>query len=139
MPAWAGSVAARVVGSGQQGRTGVVEARVELLTVRSEAVGDWQVLRLAGQLDVATAPRLRQALQEAQYGGATHVVLDLAELEFIDSFGLGVLIGGLRRARIHDVHFAVAGATERVRQVLEVTGLDVVFRLVASVEEATSL
>ena len=111
---------------------------MELLTVERRDEGRWAVLRLVGQLDVATAPRLRQALQEAQYGGARHVVLDVGALQFLDSFGLGVLVGGLRRARLNGAQFAVAGAGPRIRDIFTVTGLDAAFRLVAEVGEVTA-
>lgn len=112
---------------------------MELLNVTSREVGGWRVLRLTGQLDVATAPQFRQELQEAQYGGATHVVLDLQALEFLDSFGLGVMIGGVKRARLHGVHFAVACASERIRRIFEVTGIDDALRLATTVDEAVAI
>lgn len=83
------------------------------------------VLVLVGALDVATAPGFRQTLQETQYGGGRQVVLDLAGLEFLDSFGLGVVIGGLRRARTHGGSLVLEVPSDsRVRHVFEVTGLD---------------
>ncbi|MCC5949221.1 MAG: STAS domain-containing protein [Nitriliruptoraceae bacterium] len=96
----------------------------DLVVDRLEA-GGWQVLVVRGPLDVATAPAFRQTLQEAQYGGGHRVAVDLTTCEFLDSFGLGVLLGGSKRARTHDGGFAViAPADGRIRHVLEVTGLD---------------
>lgn len=112
---------------------------MELLNVTSREVGGFRVLRLTGQLDVATAPQFRQELQEAQYGGATHVVLDLQGLEFLDSFGLGVIIGGVKRARLHGVRFAVAGASGRIRRIFEVTGIEDALHLTATVDEAVAI
>ena len=107
---------------------------MQLLEVRVDELADWTVVTLSGQLDVATAPDLRQALQEAQYAGADRVVVDLADLQFLDSFGLGVLVGGLRRARLHGGRLVLAGANDRIRQILEVTGLDTTFHLAEDVE-----
>jgi anti-sigma B factor antagonist len=98
---------------------------MEPLQVDRHDRGDRTVLVLVGALDVATAPGFRQTLQEAQYGGGREVVLDLAGLEFLDSFGLGVIIGGLKRARTHGGSLSLeVPAASRVRHVFEVTGLD---------------
>ncbi|TVP66527.1 MAG: anti-sigma factor antagonist [Nitriliruptor sp.] len=112
---------------------------MRLLDVRIDERDEWTVVTLSGQLDVATAPDLRQALQEAQYAGAHRVVVDLADLQFLDSFGLGVLVGALRRARLHGGRLVLAGANGRIREILEVTGLDRTFQLtddVAAVVDA---
>lgn len=106
---------------------------MQLLEVQVDEREAWTVVTLAGQLDVATAPSFRQSLQEAQYVGAQRVVLDLVGLEFLDSFGLGVLVGGLRRARLHGGRLVLAGPNERIREILEVTGLDGAFQLAATV------
>ncbi len=111
---------------------------MELLDIVVDERAGWSVLELVGQLDVATAPELRQALQEAQYGGGARVVVDLTRVEFLDSFGLGVLVGGLKRARLQGGRFVLAGAGPRVQRIFEVTGLDSSFRQVAHVEELGS-
>jgi anti-sigma B factor antagonist len=107
---------------------------VELLTVEICERGGWTVVTARGQLDVATAPDLRQDLLEAQYGGSTRVVIDLDGVEFLDSMGLGVLVGALKRARTHDGEFAVACSRERLLNLFELTGLDGVLRVVPAVE-----
>jgi len=107
---------------------------MQLLDVRIDEHDAWTVVTLTGQLDVATAPGFRQSLQEAQYVGAQRVVVDLSGVEFLDSFGLGVLVGGLRRARLHGGRLVLAAANERVRQILEITGLDTAFQLADAVE-----
>jgi anti-sigma B factor antagonist len=107
---------------------------MQLLDVRIDERDAWTVVTLAGQLDVATAPNFRQSLQEAQYVGAQQVVVDLSGVEFLDSFGLGVLVGGLRRARLHGGRLVLAAANDRIRTVLEVTSLDTAFQLADDVE-----
>ena len=103
---------------------------MDLLEIAVEDRGGWRVVTGTGQLDVATAPELRQKLVEAQYGGQAHVLVDLDGIEFIDSMGLGVLIGGLKRARTHQRQFVVACSQPRILRVLELTGLDDVLRVV---------
>lgn len=103
---------------------------MDLLTVDVADRDGWRVVAATGQLDVATAPEFRQALVEAQYGGETHVLVDLNGVEFIDSMGLGVLVGGLKRARTHQCQFVVACDHPRVLRVLELTGLAHLLRVV---------
>ena len=107
---------------------------MDLLQVHVEDHSGWRIVRATGQLDVATAPQFRQSLVEAQYGSETHVVVDLNGIEFIDSMGLGVLVGGLKRARTHQCQFVVACEHPRILRVLELTGLGHVLRVVPDVE-----
>ena len=103
---------------------------MELLQVTCREDRGWTVVVARGQLDVATAPRFRESLIEAQYGGATDVLVDIDDIEFVDSFGLGVLIGAHKRARTHDAQLVVVCARQRTRQLLALTGLDSVLRVV---------
>jgi anti-sigma B factor antagonist len=102
---------------------------VDLLTVTTAPHADWTVVALRGQLDVATAPGLRERLIETQFGGASRLVLDLGGLEFIDSFGIGVLIGAVRRAASHDGQVVVVCPPGRVRDVLGLAGVSEVLRV----------
>lgn len=103
---------------------------MDLLTVDVRDEDGWRILAARGQLDVATAPQFRQTLVEAQYGGNTRVVVDLDGVEFIDSMGLGVLVGGVKRARSHEGRMIVVCARPRVLRLFEVTGLDGVLDVV---------
>jgi anti-sigma B factor antagonist len=107
---------------------------LDLLGVDVTDQNGWRVVTATGQLDVATAPEFRQTLVQAQYGGETHVVVDLNGVEFIDSMGLGVLVGGLKRARTHQCQFVVACEHPRILRVLELTGLGHVLRVVPDTE-----
>jgi anti-sigma B factor antagonist len=108
---------------------------VELLTVETAERDGWTVVVARGQLDVATAPDFRQDLLEAQYGGSTRVVIDLDGVEFLDSMGLGVLVGALKRARTHEGELVIACSRQRLLHLFELTGLDRVLRLVPTVDE----
>jgi anti-sigma B factor antagonist len=110
---------------------------MDLLQVHVRDHSGWRIVRATGQLDVATAPQFRQALVEAQYGGETHVVVDLNSIEFMDSMGLGVLVGGLKRARTHQCQFVVACSNERILRLLELTGLAHVLRVVPDAKAVT--
>jgi anti-sigma B factor antagonist len=104
---------------------------VEPMRVRTDEQRGWTVVTVRGVVDVASAPALRQVLQEAQFAGSTRVLVDLDEVELLDSFGLGVLVGAHKRARTHDGELAVLVTRERLRHLFEVSGLDATLHLVA--------
>lgn len=94
------------------------------------------VIQLEGRLTAPGVPRLRSAITELVDGGSTRIVVDLSATEFVDSSGLGALIGGLKAARLAGGDLRIAGVTEPVRRVLKLTNLDRVLRDHASVEAA---
>ena len=98
----------------------------------------WRVLRLAGEVDVASAPRLRDRLVQLVTEGPPRVVVDLTGVSFIDSMGLGALVSGLKRARAHDGDLRLAGATDHVAKVLSITRLDQAFIVADTVAEAAA-
>ncbi|MEX0868253.1 MAG: STAS domain-containing protein [Nitriliruptoraceae bacterium] len=98
-------------------------------------IGDRVVLTVVGQVDVSTAAELRQALTEAQFGGATDVVVDIDGVEFLDSFGLGVFVGAVRRARSQGHGFRVACDRPRLRHLFHVARLDEIIEIVDSVDD----
>ena len=87
------------------------------------------VIHAAGDIDVATSPLLRAALSALIDDAPSVVTLDLTEVAFVDSSGLGVLVGALMRMRATDPasQLLVVGAREPVRKVFDVTGLDELF------------
>ena len=87
------------------------------------------VITVVGEIDVATAPQLREALHRVIAEGQSTVVLDLLAVTFLDSTALGVLVGGLKRCRElgGELHIVVADA--RIRKIFEITGLNKVFPL----------
>jgi anti-sigma B factor antagonist len=109
------------------------------LHLESVAAGrDRAVLRLAGEFDVYTAPQLRERVIELVDGGTRHVMADLREVTFLDSTGLGALIGGLKRLRARDGTLTLVIGTDRIRRIFRVTGLDRAFVLRPSVQEAVT-
>ena len=99
------------------------------LTISVHANGKSRVVRMEGSCDLATAPRLRQTLQPLTPPDVDEVVLDVSALEFIDSTGLGVVLGAMRRLREGGGTLRIAGANGIVRRVLEITDLDKVIPL----------
>lgn len=98
----------------------------------------WWVVVASGELDVASAPDLRRAVVSAVADGARQVVIDLTGVDFIDSFGLGVVIGAVKRVRAHEGRLAVVVADGPVRRAFELTGLDRVLELRAGVDEVVA-
>ncbi len=106
----------------------------ELRIARRDEDG-WVVLVLTGAVDVATAPQLRQALTETQYGVGRYVALDLDGVEFLDSFGLGVIVGGLKRAASHDGEVVLVCARSRLLHLFAATRLDQIVRIAPSLAD----
>jgi anti-sigma B factor antagonist len=100
-----------------------------------ELQGDACVVRLGGELDLYNAPQVRQALNDAASDSPTRVVVDLSEVEFIDSTALGVLIEA--RTRLDNRRaFLLAAPGLETRRALEISGLDRHFTIHQSVSEA---
>jgi anti-sigma B factor antagonist len=97
-------------------------------------------LSVAGEVDMATAPRLRDTLVQfaAEHPGAT-AVIDLDGVSFLDSLGLGVLVGGLRRMRTTGGDLALVCTSPRLLDLLALCRLDRVFEIHASVAQAAGV
>src|SRR5580658_9504636 len=98
----------------------------------------YTVLAVRGEVDVYSAPRLREKLVELVSEGHRQIVADLEAVDFLDSTGLGVLVGGLKRLRSHDGDLTLVCSQPRILKVFEITGLTTVFRIADSVQEATA-
>ncbi|MGH9125944.1 MAG: STAS domain-containing protein [Acidimicrobiales bacterium] len=96
------------------------------------------VLAVKGEVDVYTAPRLREKLVELVSQGKRWIVVDLDGVDFLDSTGLGVLVGGLKRLRSHDGDLGLICNQQRIMKVFEITGLTKVFTVYESIEAATT-
>ncbi len=108
------------------------------LSVEVRTVGDCTVVDVDGEVDVYTAPRLREKLTEVAGAGKHHLVIDLDAVDFLDSTGLGVLVGALKRVRAEDGFVRLVCNTERLLKILRITGLSKVFAMYDSVEDAVS-
>jgi len=93
------------------------------------------VIVVSGELDLASAPALEEELTRAVTNGADPVIVDLRELEFIDSTGLGLLIKANRKAEAAGRRFAIVRGQSQVQRLLGVTGIEQRLTLVDSPEE----
>jgi len=98
--------------------------------------GDTSIVTLVGEIDVYTAPRLRQALIDLVSQGATDIVVDMDRVDFLDSTGLGVLVGGLKRVKSTDGDLRLVVTQDRIMKIFDITGLSKVFPIHGSLEEA---
>lgn len=92
------------------------------------------VVAVSGELDVFTAPDFETALQELISAGDTNLVLDLTDVDFLDSTGLGVMVKALKWAREGGGSLRVVATHERIVKVFRITGLDDVMALSDRVE-----
>ena len=107
------------------------------LTLNEYCVAPGQtVVEVGGEIDVYTAPRLRETLISLVNSGNYHLVIDLEGVEFLDSTGLGVLVGGLKRVRAHDGTIDLVCTQARILRIFRITGLDNVFSIYDSVQDA---
>lgn len=98
----------------------------------------YSVVHVSGEIDVYTAPALRERLDEEIDKGRHHLVVDLSGVTFMDSTGLGVLVGRLKLIRVNEGSMRIVCAHDRVLKVFTITGLDKVFEIFPSVDQATS-
>jgi anti-sigma B factor antagonist len=106
------------------------------LSVMSRREGTRTVISVTGEIDVYTAPTLRERLNDLVSQGEYDLVVDMAGVEFLDSTGLGVLVGGLKRARSHQGTLRLVCDQEKIIKVFRITGLTKVFPIYASLDDA---
>ncbi len=106
------------------------------IDIKSERDGDALVFKLHGSLDLATAPSVRAALLEAAGEGKHEIIVDLTQLEFLDSTGLGALIGAHRRSIEHGGRVALIVNEGPISRLLNITGLMRAFAVFHTVDAA---
>ena len=95
------------------------------------------MLSVGGDLDVVGAPDLRQAVVSAVADGCRLLILDISELDFVDSFGLGAVVGALKRLRQRGGELALVCPSRRIRRVFEICDLDRIMALHDSIDSAS--
>ncbi|MGN8026037.1 STAS domain-containing protein [Microbacterium sp. 22242] len=106
------------------------------MNITTREHSDVAIVAIAGRLTASGAPQLRNAVSDLVDAGTRKIVIDLHETEFIDSSGLGALIGGLKCARLARGDLRIAAVPEAVRTVLRLTNLDRVLSSHATPETA---
>jgi anti-sigma B factor antagonist len=106
------------------------------LSITSEVRGQTTVVHVAGEIDVYTAPMLREHLDEHISAGRNDLVVDLGGVSFMASTGLGVLVGRLKLVRAANGTLRLVCSSQRILSVFSITGLDKVFQIFPSVDDA---
>jgi len=107
--------------------------------VDTEQVGPGAyVVSLTGEVDLYTAPEFKQQLLDVIGQGAREVIVDFTGTTFIDSTTLGVLVGGVKRLRPAGGQLSLVCSDRNITKIFEITGLDRVFTIYATREEAVS-
>jgi len=107
--------------------------------ISTEQVGNGTyVIALSGEVDLYTAPEFKQQLLDVIGNGAKNVIVDFTDTSFIDSTTLGVLVGGVKRLRPNEGQLSLVCSDRNITKIFEITGLDRVFTIYPTREEAVS-
>jgi anti-sigma B factor antagonist len=106
------------------------------LLIKTKMVKDVPVIELSGELDSYTCARFRDTMIDVIEQGHPNVVVSMASVEYIDSSGLGTLVGGLKRASEKSGKIAVVCSSSQIRKVFEITGLEKVFPIFEDEKDA---
>jgi anti-sigma B factor antagonist len=107
---------------------------VDLDLAESER-GDYVVVSVGGEIDVYTAPTLRQKLNEVLDRGTGNLCIDLGNVQFLDSTGLGVLVGAMKRINSREGQLVIVCDRPHILKVFEITGLSQVFEIRSSLDD----
>jgi anti-sigma B factor antagonist len=111
-------------------RTGV------LFALGVTTVEDWAVVAVVGELELATAPKLRQQIVTLVGDGRTRILIDLQQVDFVDSIGLGILVSALKRVRGRDGQLVITGPKPRVRVLFDLVRLPEIIDVYDTLDEA---
>ncbi|WP_030526560.1 STAS domain-containing protein [Phycicoccus jejuensis] len=106
------------------------------LSVTTSHHDDVSVVTVEGEVDVYTAAQLRQTLDQEIADGHTRLVVDLDAVSFLDSTGLGVLVGRLKTVRNSSGWLRIVCTSDRILRVFRITGLDKVFGIHGTLDDA---
>ena len=107
------------------------------LTLESRDIDGRTVIEVGGEIDVYTAPKLRDTITDLVGAGVYDLIIDLSAVEFLDSTGLGVLVGGLKKVRANDGSLSLICGQDRLLKIFRITGLAKVFEI--HPDQATAL
>ena len=106
------------------------------LSLQTREVDTRTIVAVGGEIDVYTAPKLRDKITELVGEGHHQLVIDMENVDFLDSTGLGVLVGGLKKVRAHDGSLQLVCNQDRLLKIFRITGLAKVFVIHESADAA---
>jgi anti-sigma B factor antagonist len=114
-------------------------SKAEELQIHTDDIADGVILRPVGEIDLSCAATLRQHLSQIQDARPARLVINLSEVPYMDSSGVATLVEAMQIARRTSSKLVLAALQDKVRSIFEIARLDMVFSIVDSVDEATSL
>lgn len=108
------------------------------MSVSSRAVGEHTVVDVAGEVDVYSAPTLRDRLSDLLDAGQRNLVVDLSGVGFLDSTGIGVLVASQNRARDLGASLGLVCTQDRILKLFQITGLQDAFSIYPSLDAAVA-
>ena len=129
--AWLNAAEDHTLALAMQGAGGLVDLKLGHYT--KDGI---EVIDVAGTIDISTAPRLRELLIDLVSTDNYQLIVNMDQVEFLDSTGLGVLVGGLKRVRAHDGSLDLVCTQERILKIFRITGLTKVFGIHETVDQA---
>jgi anti-sigma B factor antagonist len=114
----------------------LIERNAVSRVTRDPGAAGWAVITVTGDLDIVAAPRLREEPLDAISNGNARLLLDLTGATFLDSTGIGVIVGAHKRLRAQGGDLRVAAASRAILEPLRITGLHRVLRPYPSLEAA---
>lgn len=106
------------------------------IEVRHEQTETAMILQPVGEIDLSRSPALRTHLKMALQGKPARLIVDLQDVPYMDSSGVATFVEAMQQARRHSCELILCGLQDRVRSIFEIARLDMVFTILADVEEA---
>lgn len=109
------------------------------IKVSSKTIDDAvELVEVNGEIDIYTSPSVKESINSLIAKGSYNFIINLDQVRYIDSTGLGVLIGALKKVREHDGHIYLVCVDQQIKKVFNITGLVKIFRIFESNDEAVS-
>ncbi len=111
-----------------------------MMHVDSWVIDDWLVVvKVVGELDAYLAPAVRERVEEVLGSGAAWLLIDLTEVQYIDSVGLGIMVGAAKRATERGGDLAIAASAPAVLRVFSVSGTKDLLNVCSTIAEARAI
>ena len=112
----------------------ILDIKVSTKTIENIA----EQVDVSGEIDVYTSPKVKDTINALIEKGAYNLIVNLEQVRYIDSTGLGVLIGALKKVREHEGHIFLVCVDQQIKKVFTITGLVKIFRIFNTNEEAVA-
>ena len=109
-----------------------------MVEIKTEKKEDIQLIRVSGDIDASSSIHLDNAFKDAAESGEKKLAVDLKELHYISSAGLGVFVSHLEEFQLNEIKFVLFGIQETVKQVFDILGLEKIISIVVTEDEAIS-